>query len=44
MFADDIQLFTLLPINYHNTMYSELIECANCIRLWLLSNKLILNS
>ena len=44
IFADDIQLFTFFPINSHNTINSELIECANCIRLWLLSNKLLINS
>ena len=44
IFADDIQIFTLFPINSHNTINSELIECANCIRLWLLSNKLLINS
>ena len=33
IFADDIQLFAFLPINSHNTINSELIECANCIRL-----------
>ena len=44
IFADDIQLFTFFPINYHNTINSELIECANSIRLWLLSNKLLINS
>ena len=27
-FADDIQLFTFFPINYNNTINSELIECA----------------
>ena len=40
----DIQLFTFFPINSHNTINSELIECANSIRLWLLSNRLIINS
>ena len=44
IFADDIQLFTFFPINSHNTINSELIECANYIRLWLLSNKLLINS
>ena len=44
IFADDIQLFTFFPINSHNTINSELIECANSIRLWLLSNKLLINS
>ena len=34
-------LFSL--INYHNTINSELIEWANCIILWLLSNKLLIN-
>ena len=43
-FTDDIQLFTFFPINSHNTINSELIECANSIRLWLLSNKLLINS
>ena len=33
IFADDIQLFTFFPINSHNTINSELIECANSIRL-----------
>ena len=44
IFADDIQLFTFFPINSHNTINSELIECANSIILWLLSNKLLINS
>ena len=33
--ADDIQLFTFFPINFHNNINSKLIECANSIRLWL---------
>ena len=37
-------MFTFFPINSHNTITSELIECANSIRLWLLSNKLLINS
>ena len=44
IFADDIQLSTFFPINSHNTINSELIECANYIRLLLLSNKLLINS
>ena len=44
IFSDDIQLFTFFPINSHNTINSELIECANAIRVWLLSNKLLINS
>ena len=44
IFTDDIQLFTFFPINSHNTIYSELIEFANCMRLWLLSNKIQINS
>ena len=44
IFADDIQLFTFFPINSHNTINSELIECVNSIILWLLSNKLLINS
>ena len=44
IFANDIQLFTFFPINSHNTINSELIECANSVRLWLLSNKLLINS
>ena len=44
LFANDIQLFTFFPINSHNTINSELIECANCIILWLFSNKLLINS
>ena len=44
IFADDIQLFTFFLINSHNTINSELIVCANSIRLWLLSNKLLINS
>ena len=43
IYADDIQLFTFFPINSHNTIKSELIECANSIRLWILSNKLLIN-
>ena len=37
-------IFNCFPINSHNTINSELIECANCIRLWFLSNKLLTNS
>ena len=44
IFADDIQLFNFFPINSHNTINSKLIECANSIRVWLLSNKLLINS
>ena len=44
MFADDIQLFTFFTIHSHNKINSKLIECANCIILWLLSNKLLINS
>ena len=44
IFADDIQLFTFFPIHSHNTINFELIEYANCIRVWLLSNKLLINS
>ena len=44
IFADNIQLFTFSHINSHNTIDSELIECDNCIVLWLLSNKLLNNS
>ena len=44
IFADDIQLFTFFLINSHNTIKSELIECTNCIILWILSNKLLINS
>ena len=29
IFANDIHLFTFFPINSHNTINSELIECAN---------------
>ena len=42
IFADDIQLLTFFPINCNNTINSEFIECANCIRLWILSNKLLI--
>ena len=44
IFADDIQLFAFFPINSHNTINSELIVCVNFIRLWFLSNKLLINS
>ena len=43
IFAGDIQLFTLFPIN-SPTINSELNECANSIKVWLLSNKLLINS
>ena len=43
-FADDILMFTFSPINSHNTINSELIECANCIILWFLYNKLLINA
>ena len=36
--------FLSFPINSHNTINSELIEYAKCIQLWLLSNKLLINS
>ena len=35
---------TFFPINSHNTINSELIECYNSIILWLLYNKLLINS
>ena len=38
IFADDIQLFTFSTIHSHNTINYNLIECANCIRLLLLTN------
>ena len=41
---DDILLFNFFLINSHNTINSELIKYANCIRLWLLSNKLLINA
>ena len=43
-FSDYIQLFTIFLIHYHKTINSELIECANCIILWLLFNKPPINS
>ena len=42
--SGDIKLFTFPPIHSHNTIKSELIECVNCIRLWLISNKLQIKS
>ena len=44
IFDDNNHLFTFFPIHYHNTINSELIECANCIIIWCLSNKLLINS
>ena len=35
IFTVDIQLFILFPLHSHNTITSELIECANCIRAHL---------
>ena len=42
-----LMIFKYLPFSHiysHNTINSKLIEYANCIMLWLLSNKLLINS
>ena len=37
-------VFTFFLIHSHNTINSELIEYANCIRLFILSNTLLINT